>query len=331
MRDTFLTTWIGTVITKLLVFIYKFAAPKPLRRAIMDFIKAETIDTTEEIKNLVDWLVFCHAPPVLHAPTMYVDLEGVNLGREDSLSILTLLIDTGLSASRVCLIDVHTLGTKAFETAGSQGMTLKGILQDEKIPKVFFDVRSDSDALFAHFKVALQGVEDVQLMESAMRKTTASRRLLNGLKKCPENNLLMSSGDDSFASWNKTKDKGKQLFKAGGGGLSGIFNQRPMCADVVSYCVGDVQHLPELREKFSPRTSSWRDLVTEETKRRVAASQESHYQPRGPDRAIAPWSEVQNTFLDQLADSLDDNQYDDGPTNCRDCIDDCDYHFYYDD
>lgn len=48
-------------------------------------------------------------------------------------------------------------------------MTPKDILENENIPKVFFDVRDDFDALFAHFGVALKVVEDIQLMESASR------------------------------------------------------------------------------------------------------------------------------------------------------------------
>ena len=130
----------------------------------MKDIKTEIINTMEQVGDLIEWLILRHTPP-----TMYIDLEGVNLCREGSISILTLLIDTGTPTVSVYLIDVHTLGAQAFNTAGVEGKTLRDILQDEKIPKVFFDVRNDSDALFAHFGVALQGIEDVQLMESATR------------------------------------------------------------------------------------------------------------------------------------------------------------------
>ena len=81
-------------------------------------IKVEIINTKEQIGDLVDWLVCCHAPPVPYSPVMYIDLEGVNLSREGSLSILTLLIDTRIPTRRVCLFDVHSLGAKAFNTAG---------------------------------------------------------------------------------------------------------------------------------------------------------------------------------------------------------------------
>jgi exonuclease 3'-5' domain-containing protein 1 len=312
----------------------------------MKDIKTEIINTTEQIGDLVDWLVFRHEPPVSLPPTMYIDLEGVNLCREGSISILTLLIDTGVPTRRVGLIDVHTLGAQAFNTAGAKRKTLKDILQDEKIPKVFFDVRNDSDALFAHFGVALQGVEDVQLMESATRKTTASRKFLNGLTKCVENNLPMSIGGIGLVSWKLAKEKGERLFKPEYGGSYDLFNQRPIPEDISSYCVGDVQYLPELRDRFyTHRAYPWQDLVGEETKKRIATSQKSDYQPHGPDKVMAPWSKEQNMLLDQwnyvpprndfdedFDESFDsDDWYDDGPTSCRDVIDDCDYDFYYSD
>jgi exonuclease 3'-5' domain-containing protein 1 len=56
---------------------------------------------------------------------------------------------------------VHSLGLEAFNVNNIKEKTLKDILQDKKTPKVFFDVRNNSDALFAHFGVVLQGVEDV--------------------------------------------------------------------------------------------------------------------------------------------------------------------------
>jgi exonuclease 3'-5' domain-containing protein 1 len=262
----------------------------------MGAIKTEVINTMKQIGDLADWLTLHHASPLAqHKPTMYIDLEGVNLCREGSVSIFTLLIDTGIPTTRrVCLVDVHSLGSRAFSTTGIKSKTLKDILQDKKIPKVFFDVRNDSDALFAHFGVALQGVEDVQLMESAARTTTGSRRYLNGLAKCVEDHVL--GGDRT--SWQLAKTKGERLFKAEHGGSFEVFNQRPMPDDIISYCVGDVQHLPELRDKFWKQTNKSRVLIDDETKKRVAESQKPEYQPHGRNRALAPWSQVQNRTLD---------------------------------
>lgn len=47
-------------------------------------IKIEVINTTEQIRDLVDWLVFRHAPPVPYSPTIYIDLAGVDLCRKIS-------------------------------------------------------------------------------------------------------------------------------------------------------------------------------------------------------------------------------------------------------
>ena len=87
----------------------------------MKEVKTETINTTKKIGDLVDWLILRHSPPEPYKPTMYIDLEGVNLCREGSLSILTLLIDAGIPTTRVCLIDVYSLGSKAFNTTGTKG------------------------------------------------------------------------------------------------------------------------------------------------------------------------------------------------------------------
>ena len=145
---------------------------------------------------------------------------------------------------------MHLLGTQAFNTAGVKQKMLKDILQDDKIPKVFFDVRNNSDALFAHFSVALQGVEDVQLLESATRRTTGSRKFLSGLAKCVEKNVLISLQGIDLASWKAAKEKGERLFKAEHGGSYEVFNQRPIPEEIILYCVGDVMCLPKLRDRF---------------------------------------------------------------------------------
>lgn len=197
-------------------------------------IKTEIINTMKQISDLVDWLILRHSPSEPYQPTMYIDLEGENLCHEGSLSILTLLIDTGIPTIRFCLIDVYSLGSQAFNTIGIKRKTLKDILQDGKIPKVFFDVRNDLDALFAHFGVALHGMEDVQLMKSASRTTTSSRKYLDSLAKCIEQGVLYGS---DLTSWKMTKENGARLFKPELGGSYKVFEQRPLPNEIISYCI----------------------------------------------------------------------------------------------
>jgi len=312
-------------------------------------VYVKVIDTTKQISDLVDWLHFRHAPPEPMEPTMYIDLEGVKLSRNGSLSILTLLVDTGIPTMSIYIIDVHTLGTQAFTTSGIERTNLKDILQNERIPKVFFDVRNDSDILFAHFGVKLQGVQDIQLMESATRTTTGSRKYLSSLVKC------VADLGHNTASWKLAKETGERLFRSEYGGSYQVFNQRPIPKQIVSYCVGDVQCLPQLwnsLQRQKARLNVWRDLVCEETRKRVTASQKPEYQPHGANRALAPWSEAQNKILDEWNEPIrlddyydEDRDWDDayeqhfnsdddddwGPESCRDIISSWDYDCYYSD
>lgn len=168
-------------------------------------IEIEVIDSTKQIADLVDWLTLVHSER-RYEPALYIDLEGVNLCREGSVSIFSLAIDIGVPKFFVKLIDVSTLGHLAFNTTGVKCKSLKKILEDREIPKVFFDVRNDSDALFTHYGVAIQGVEDVQLMESATRTTTASRRFLSGLNKCVGESYLE---DIDRSKWTLAKNEGE--------------------------------------------------------------------------------------------------------------------------
>jgi exonuclease 3'-5' domain-containing protein 1 len=198
---------------------------------------------------------------------------------------------------------VHVLGAATFETAGVEGKTLKAVLQDWQFLKVFFDVQNDSDALYTHYGVALQGVKDVQLIQNATRKDTATRRFLSSLTKCVEQNLgtvMISRGFD-LRGWKAVKERGERLFKAEHGGLYQAFNQRPLSRQIITYCVGNVTQLPDLRELFSSKLGSLRDVVVQESMRRVADSQTAGYQPHGRERALAPWSVALNNVWDELS------------------------------
>lgn len=82
--------------------------------------------------------------------------------------------------------------------------------------------------------------------------------------------------------------------------------------------------LPALRDRFWKGATGWRDLVNEETKKRVAASQKSEYQPHGPDRTVAPWTEDQNRALDKWNYVTSPRDYFDEEWFNEDCFDeDC--------
>lgn len=118
---------------------------------------------------------------------------------------------------------------------------MKDILESKSTPKVFFDVRNDSDALYSHFQIKLAGVVDLQLWELAARPFAG--KYVKGLPKCIE---IDSSLSDEKAEVMQTKEKGKMLSSPEHGGSYEVFNERPLCKDIQAYCAQDVHLLPGL-------------------------------------------------------------------------------------
>ncbi|OBT41546.1 hypothetical protein VE00_08661 [Pseudogymnoascus sp. WSF 3629] len=237
------------------------------------------VDSPEAVAHLVDSLLDLPASP----PSIYIDIEGVNLCRLGSISILQILV---LPCDKTYLVDVHVLKGDAFTTAGDTGQTLKDVLESATIPKVFFDVRNDSDALFSHFGVSLACVQDTQLMELATR--LYSRKYVNGLSKCIEKDLTMTASEKR--QWIEGKGKGKRLFAPELGGSYEVFNVRPLADEIALYCTQDVRLMPKLwKHYFNKLSPAWTRKVEIATRDRIALSHTAGYNGKGPNRALGPW------------------------------------------
>ncbi|QSZ31560.1 hypothetical protein DSL72_001127 [Monilinia vaccinii-corymbosi] len=240
-------------------------------------------DTPAAIIKLIDSLARSDLPT--SPPSVYIDLEGIDIGRTGSTSILQVYI---LPTQEMFLVDVHKLGEQAFSTTNTSGVTFKSILESPLIPKVFFDVRCDSDALYSHFGINLAGVIDLQLMELATR--SRDRKILRGLAKCMDLDLVQTPEDLKVRS--AIKQRGKQLFAPELGGRYEVFNDRPLNPVIADYCVQDVKFMPQLWEiynaKFGKFHKAWPDKVERETKARVLASQSPRFEKKGPHMAKGP-------------------------------------------
>ncbi|EHK41511.1 hypothetical protein TRIATDRAFT_28531 [Trichoderma atroviride IMI 206040] len=215
-------------------------------------------------------------------PSIYIDLEGVKLCRHGTISILQMYIHP---LDRVYLVDVLVLGDESFSTCGESGLSFKNILESREIPKVFFDVRNDSDALHHHFQIKLAGILDLQLMELATRNTP--RRFVSGLAKCIERDAPLSYSERR--NWMRIKDQGNRLFKPEDGGSYEVFIERPLQRDISLYCAQDVQILPRLWEHYGKKiTVSWMQKVIRVSEKRVEESQSPGYTPNGRHKALAP-------------------------------------------
>lgn len=220
-------------------------------------------------------------------PCLFVDLEGTRLSRHGSISIITLYVQPRDS---VYLVDVYKLQNAAFTTPAADGTTLKSIFESPTIVKVFFDLRNDSDALYHHFEVRLDGIEDVQLMENAARPAF-QRRYVNGLDRCITKDAPISNTEKQI--WKAAKEKGLALFHPTNGGTYEVFDERPLKEDIERYCIIDVQFLPGLRNLYWGRLdNTWKGRVIEETKKRVLSSQKADYEPHSNNKKFGPWERL---------------------------------------
>lgn len=245
-------------------------------------MKPEFIDTYSALQEFLTNLPLPKAGP----PCLYVDLEGNDLSRQGTLSLLTVLV---VPRNTVHLVDVTTLGQAAFGTADVNGQTLQSVLESEDIIKVFFDIRNDSDALYSHFGIRVAGIQDVQLMELAGR--SGSKRLINGLSKCIE--YESSMGYEKKREWREVKNRGRRLFAPELGGSFAVFDHRPLTPEIIEYCAQDVQLLPDLRNVYRRKLcDAWWKKIAEETGARIRLSQSQNYNGKGRHMTLGPpsWS-----------------------------------------
>ncbi|EEH33503.1 hypothetical protein PAAG_04553 [Paracoccidioides lutzii Pb01] len=240
------------------------------------------IDNSSSLIKLIDTIDTLPTSP----PSLYIDLEGISLSREGRISILQLF---NHPKNHLYLVDIHVLGHEAFTTAAANGKSLRTILESPDVPKVFFDVRNDSNAFFFHFDIRLQGVEDIQLMENASRPGFLSRkRFVSGLARCVEHDAPISLSEKRL--WKEHKERRVRLFNPDCGGSYETLNARPLPQAILDYGVCDLTFLPLLRTVYWSKLSpEWKALVDVATKERLRVSQTLTYQRQTRDKVLSPW------------------------------------------
>ncbi len=255
------------------------------------------LDTPIQVVDSVDAL--SELLPVLgNASVLYVDVEGVRLSRNGSISIITIYEE---ASETVFLIDICTIKEPAFTTTDSQGNSLKSVLESPKVAKVFFDVRNDSDALYANHGISLRAIWDVQLMELAVRR--GSGGVVNSLAKCIENDAPLSI--ESREQWKQRKQTMVAMFNTPQDDGYKIFTERPILRDTMKYCAGDVIYLSTLFKLYGGKlTEEWRVKAQDATAAdRVKLSQSTDYDPHSSKKVFGPWPE-----FDQVLSSVEINE-----------------------
>ncbi|GAB7366007.1 hypothetical protein MBLNU230_g7331t1 [Neophaeotheca triangularis] len=198
-------------------------------------------------------------------------LEGVNFSRHGSMFLLKIWIGP----------PQPTLPRK----------TLRSALEVQEISQYFLDVRNDSDALFAHYRVRLAGVTDIQLLELAERRALRDR--VAGLATCMERVLQKGQTKAEINKWKETKQQVVHMFDPRSGGSYQDFNVRPLPSALLDYCVGNVRYLPVLAETFESKldgVSIGRVLL--EFRSRLELSMSASYESKSRSKVYGPkgWS-----------------------------------------
>ncbi|EAU35396.1 predicted protein [Aspergillus terreus NIH2624] len=236
--------------------------------------KVELVDSSATLRELLEDLSLIPSS----SPPLFLDLEGVNLGRNGSISILSLY---AVHKKTIYLVDVYKLGKAAFSNPQPDKHTsLRANLESPSIKKVLFDVRNDSDALFSHYNIRLDGIQDLQLMELATR--SGPNKYVAGLAKCIERDSPIS--DLRKAEWKRRKDEVTKSFDPGKGGSYEVFNKRPMTPDI-------------------------RDYLQTATNDRIRLSQTPEYNGQASDKVFGPWKEDSSKEWHAFFDEWEDNHF----------------------
>lgn len=179
--------------------------------------------------------------------TIAVDFEGVKLCRHGELCLAQFCCY--IDPCTVYVLDVYKLGKEAFTMTNQQGMSVKSILEDESIRKVWFDPRNDVDALYHQFGVQPHGIFDLQIAEVAERRSRGlGVRYVQGLFKCLANCTHPHLTDEHKAFAEKIDILGKNLFEPDNGGSYEVFRQRPLHPIILVYAAHDARHMLMLYE-----------------------------------------------------------------------------------
>lgn len=183
----------------------------------------------------------------INEAALAVDFEGVKLCRHGALCLVQMTCSD--DPRLVYVLDVHVLGKRAFTMQTPQGTSMKGLLEEQNIRKVWFDPRNDVDALYHQFGIMPRGIFDLQLAEVADRRNRGLNvHFVQGLYKCLTQCPALQSDQKVFAE--RINTLGKSLFEPQNGGNYEIFQHRPLNPVILVYAAHDSRYMLVLYEQY---------------------------------------------------------------------------------
>ena len=256
-----------------------------------------------------------------------IDLEGHDLGRNDTISVLQMYVS---ALDTVYLLDIFVMGAPAFFTPGiHSGKTFANILENTQFVKLLYDCRRDNDALYHLFGVSMAGVVDLQLADIATRERANERKTVNSLSHALMQRLPLSANEKE--GWKMQKEWGRAEMNHGpveakeaDEATDGVWSQdlfqmnevnvrnapagatsahksalrhkafveaRPLSKISRQYCIGDVVLLPAYYGHSVEHrfwNEEWADRVKEETNRRLEESKAQDFKRDAVSMTKAP-------------------------------------------
>lgn len=164
------------------------------------------VESLDDFENFLPHLVDLKT----NIPELALDCEASRgLDRNGNITHLTISV---FSLNHTWIICIRQLPDNLFEIEGPTGQTLKSVLENEHILQLWWDVRSDPDALFGLYRIRLANVRDVQLMELAAR-VSYPRTWIGRLEECVRIDGLNFMSPVLYQDWLQKKRDGKNYFK----------------------------------------------------------------------------------------------------------------------
>lgn len=246
---------------------------------------SDVVNDIASVSSLVDLILRLPSRP----PPIYFSFERGRISHKGSIAVLALLVHP---QDRVHLVDVGVLDSEAFTAVGTSGKTMKDILESRTIPKFRFDIKRNSKMLYTGFGVALDGVSDIQLMESPVRGPRSSRQPPLCLEEC-----IAKAPIDSFEkhAWALANERGGKRRSSERGNCDRIWGNR---SDLRKYLVEKVCIMPLLREEY------WYSLdKIEKANVKKTTSKRTH--PKSFRRASVAFIERSRAVCNKSLDCID--------------------------
>lgn len=207
---------------------------------------------------------------------LFCDVEGVRMSRTGEICVMQIA-----TTKHTFIIDVISIGNKTFEIATETGISIKYLLESDRVGKIFFDPRNDSDSLFHQFGIKMESVICLQLLFIGSKRMQGNSVNYNiGFMKL----LQITEGiDNEFV---EKKIMGRNSFAEN----ENIWRERPLSDILLQYCAIDVEAMIPLYKIYMKLLESnyWKNIIIKHSKIRVDTYKLNEYNVSDPKNRIAP-------------------------------------------